>query len=313
MSAPFLSLAVLSLAIVGRAIADEGIDGVTAVSSKVSKDYVRKKSPDGSFVPEYFAFGEGGKWEGEFNDVTIDKLRFIDVARVIAAPLAGRKYLPARDPAKTSLLIMVYWGTTAVPEAASNSTAYDQARIAMNALGTPKADTSSKGFHSLGSGSSHNGNSMGDDAMAAWSAAMTMLNMVNQQRTTTDFRNALMLGYDSPGLIGTDYGNNVKGTALSRNRDDLFAEIEENRYFVVLMAYDFQLLWKQKKHKLLWETRFSIRERSNQFDKALPAMALYASRYFGEPTNGLIRERLLQGNVEVGAPSLIEFIADPKK
>jgi hypothetical protein len=200
-----------------------------------------------------------------------------------------------------------------VPEAAANSTAYDQARIAMNGLGTPKADTSSKGFHSLGSGSSHNGNSMGDDAMAAWSSAITMLNMVNQQRTTTDFRNALMLGYDSPGLIGTDYGNNVKGTALSTNRDDLFAEIEENRYFVVLMAYDFQVLWKKKEHALLWETRFSVSERRNAFDKALPVMAQYASRYFGESSDGLIRDRVPQGNVEVKAPSLIEFVPDPKK
>jgi len=38
---------------------------------------------------------------------------------------------------------------------------------------------------------------------------------------------------------------------------------------VVLMAYDFQLLWKEKKHKLLWETRFSIRQRHNDFDRQL--------------------------------------------
>jgi hypothetical protein len=306
-------MACFSMFLVSTTWADEGVEGVTAVSSKVSKDYARKKLPDGSFEPEYYAFGEGGKWEGEFNDATMDKLHFIDVARVIAPALAGRKYLPARDPAKTGLLIMLYWGTTAVPEAASNSVAYEETRMAMKALGTPQADMSSKGYHSLGSGSSHNGNGVGNAALSDWSAAMTMLNMVNQQRTQTDYSNALMIGYDSPGLIGTDYGNNIKGTALRTTRDDLFAEIEENRYFVVLMAYDFQLMWKKKEHKLLWETRFSVSERRNAFDKALPVMAQYASRFFGEPSNGLIRDRIPQGNVEVGAPSLIEFIADPKK
>ena len=48
------------------------------------------------------------------------------------------------------------------------------------------------------------------------------------------------------------------GTPMEHRRTDLFQEIEQQRYFVVLMAYDFQLMWKAKKHKLLWETRFSV-------------------------------------------------------
>ena len=82
---------------------------------------------------------------------------------------------------------------------------------------------------------------------------------------------------------------------------------------MVLMAYDFQLLWKQRRHKLLWETRFSINERSNQFDRALPAMAQYASRYFGQASNGLLRMRVPEGNVEVHEPTLIEFLSEPRK
>ncbi len=97
------------------------------------------------------------------------------------------------------------------------------------------------------------------------------------------------------------------------DRDDLYAEIRENRYFVVLMAYDFQVLWKQRRHKLLWETRFSISAHRNQFDKALPVMAQYASRYFGQASDGLLRMRVPEGNVEVHEPTLIEFLPEPKK
>jgi hypothetical protein len=79
------------------------------------------------------------------------------------------------------------------------------------------------------------------------------------------------------------------------------------------MAYDFQLLWKEKKHKLLWETRFSISERRNQFDKALPIMARYASQYFGQASNGLVRTRVPEGNVDIKEPTLIEFLSEPKK
>jgi hypothetical protein len=301
------------LLLTGRAAsADDAVEGVTAVASKVSRDYVRAKLPNGSFQPEAYAFGEGGNWGGELRDLTIDRLKFVDVAKVIAAPLASQKYLPATDPRDTRLLIMVYWGTTAVPEPYSDSMAYDQFSMASQGLGTPKVDSSSKGYHALSSGNTRTGGG-GGDADAKWSAAAIMLTMVNRARDRMDFSNALMLGYDSPGLIGTEQGNYARGTAFGVDRDDLYTEIEENRYFVVLMAYDFQLLWKEKKHKLLWETRFSISERHNRFDKALPVMARYASQYFGQDSNGLLRTRVPEGKVEVKEPTLIEFLSGADK
>ncbi len=130
--------------------------------------------------------------------------------------------------------------------------------------------------------------------------ATVLLNMENHQHDATDFKNAAMLGYDAAGVIGTDYGLELRRTPQRVRRDELISEIEENRYFVVLMAYDFQLMWKHKKHKLLWETRFSISERRNQFDKALPVMAQYASRYFGQDSRGLMRTRVPEGRVEIG-------------
>jgi hypothetical protein len=95
-------------------------------------------------------------------------------------------------------------------------------------------------------------------------------------------------------------------TALSNIRDDLISEIEFNRYFVVLMAYDFQMTWKQKKHKLLWTTRFSIPQHNNEFSGQLKGMADYASQYFGQNVPGLVRTVLPEGNVEVGVPRAVE-------
>ena len=299
--------------------ASEGLEGVTAVASKASKDYVRTKLPDGSYRPEYYAFGEGGKWAGELSDLSIDKLHFMDVAKVIAAPLAARRYLPAKDPRNTKLLIMVYWGTTAVPPPTSTSIAYDNLSLVQNKIAQAKGQAAADAAAATaGFGNTHyhphDANAgVSDSLMDQLSSAMSILNMENAQRDRTDFKNALMLGYDSPGLIGTEEGQYVRGTALAVDRDDLYNEIEENRYFVVLMAYDFQLLWKQKKHKLLWETRFSISERHNQFDKALPLMTRYASQYFGQSSDGLVRTRVPEGSIEIKDPTLIEFVNEPKK
>jgi hypothetical protein len=91
----------------------------------------------------------------------------------------------------------------------------------------------------------------------------------------------------------------------------LIDDVEDDRYFVVLMAYDFQLLWKEKKHKLLWETRFSIRQRRNAFDQQLAAMAQYASRYFGQDSHGLIRQPIPEGQVILGELKVVGV--DPEK
>ena len=283
------------------AVAADGVDGFTAVSSKVAKDYVRTKLPDGSFQPELYAFGKGGKWAGEISDSTIDTLNFTDIAKVIAVPLSAQRYLPASDPAKTRLLIMVYWGTTAVPGTTSASSAYNHFGSAQVTL---QFDLNPLNKVPV---------AIQNAAISDFSAATLMLNIENRKNDRTDFANALMLGYDSPGLIGTEKADYVRGTAFQTDRDDLYREIEENRYFVVLMAYDFQLLWKERKHKLLWETRFSISERRNQFDKALPVMARYASQYFGQASDGLVRTRVPEGNVDVKEPTLIEFLPEPKK
>lgn len=238
--------------------AAEGAEGMTAVSSEVFKGYTRPKLPDGSVQPEDYAFGNGGSLGGPFPDPTIDKLSFMDVARVIAVPLAEQKYFPAKDPDKTKLLIMLYWGTTVT-------------------AGRPRGE---------------------DD---------------NRIRDHIDYQNSQLLGYDTEGLIGTEYGANLELTALRWHRRDLVAEIEYNRYVVVMMAYDFQSLRSHKVLKPLWETRFSLNQKSNEFDKALPAMARIASRYFGTDSKGLVRTPVPRGDVEVGEPTLIELLPADRK
>jgi len=274
-----------------------GLNGIEAVASKVAPDYIREKQPDGTFKTEFYAFGKGGDWGGPIKDDSIDKVDFMDVARTIAPALAGQQYAPARDPKTTKLLVMVYWGTTTVPQPYENDPLYQAYYQALEE------------YHLLLSGIPP----QVDEANAVLTAGLHQLEIENHIRDRLDFKNAGMLGYDMSGLIGTERGNYLSHTALRTERNDEVDEIEANRYFVVLMAYDFQLLMKSKKHKLLWAARFSINELHNQFDKALPAMAQYASKYFGQPSNGLIRERLLNPDVKIGEPTLIQFLGDEKK
>ena len=280
----------------------------TAIASVVSKDYVRSKLPNGSFQPETYAFGLGGYWSGDTSDKSIDGHPFMEVAKVIASPLQLQNYLPTNDAKTTKLLIMVYWGTTIPPRAATETMAFQNAASTMAALqraksaSMPRQPTTSDAIKGI------RGSVQGppDEENAATSAMMA-LQAENAMRRRIDVKNASMLGYDSL----WDATANLEGTPLDTRRNDMLDELEEGRYFVVLMAYDFQLMWKEKKHKLLWETRFSISQHRHAFDRELPAMALSAARYFGQDSHGLVRKPL-QENVTLGELKILGIEPDNK-
>jgi hypothetical protein len=278
-----------------------GENDITAVSGRTSPGYVRARQGDGSYVPEAYSFGKGGVWQGAMQDPSMDKLSFLSIAHMIATPLAGQHYYPSTDPAKTKLLIMVYWGTTRAPEHANDSNGSINMQLANAAVSNAAAEA--KGLSAQGASAV---NSAADEQL---SSALAMMQAENKQRERDDLANIKMLGYDS-WLEKT--GGDLRGTAFEQNKRDLYTEVEENRYFVVLMAYNFQLLWKQKKHQFLWETRFSIRQRHHEFDKDLPVMAQYAARYFGQDSHGLVHDAIPLGQVEIGDVKSLGEVAPQK-
>jgi hypothetical protein len=311
-----LRLAVL-LAVAGASLAGQPAtraaegEEITAVSSVASEGYVRTKLPDGTFRPETYAFGEGGHMGGPMRDDTVDSLKFMSIARTVAGPLASQKYLPSKDPKQTGLLIMVYWGTTTGTSGASNSAEYQNLQASQTSSlpqPTPPPPTSAAMMaSSAGSKTSAQESAIMDQvAKQNFNSALATVAMEDKQRGQADSQNAMLLGYDTE--LATTEGQ--EKTALRHKREDLIAEIEDNRYFVVLMAYDFQAVWKEKKHKLLWVTRISIRQQGNDFGKALPAMTQYASQYFGVDTNGLIRKPLPEGHVDIGETKTIGVVPD---
>lgn len=288
---------------------------VVAVSAKVSPDYVRTKLPDGKFAAEHYTFGNGGRWAGPMRDLDFEKMKFDDVVRDIAPPLRERNYLPGLEPKKVNLLIMVYWGTTdgsggSGREVVMNNLANAQASLS-RALEKVAAVSQASGNVTQASGWSVARGSLflpgtnqealvarieADDAESEFDAVLAANRSVNRQRDRMLVQNAGMLGYDSE-LEAADSLGFVAGQV---RRQDIVDELEDNRYFVVLMAYDFPLLMKEKKAKLLWETRYSVRQRGLDFSKSLAAITEQASRYFGQDSHGLLRKPLPEGHVTLG-------------
>jgi hypothetical protein len=303
--------------------ADDDSGNVTVVSAKVSTDYVRTRLPDGTYQAESYAFGDGGHWTGTVVDGSLDKLKFIDVARAIAYPLAKQSFLPTDNPRTTKQLIMVYWGRTLTPErfqssvasdilqrASANQAAHKSANEQFSTFGgetvVPPAVAMPCGkFDPATTVDQVTGQIDADNAMTS---AMSLVSAENHSRDLMDAKNASLLGYDT----WWDSTASFKGTPLEHRRQDMLDELEHDRYFVILMAYDFQGIWKQKKHKLLWETRFSVRQRGVDFDKALPLMVKNAAKYFGQDSHGLLHEELPTGRVDVGKIETLGTVAATK-
>ena len=269
-----------------------GGGALTAVYSRTSKDYARAQNPDGSFQQEGYVFKEGGNFGGPRVDVTMDKLNFDDISKVLVGPLSAQGYVQREDPMATKLLILVYWGTTIVPDDLNPRDRRESVQLNEQALIAGDSVNGSTGAAGAV-------NLQHFQSLMQQSSAFSY--MEASQDSQTDAASANILGYTDE--IFRTSPRDPKMATLKQ-------EIERDRYYVVLLAYDYMAARRFGQHDLLWETRFSIQEQGNDFEQAFPLMASIAGKYFGQESHGLIHTNLGEGHVEVGEPKSLGTVPD---
>jgi len=285
----------------------------TTVSSTVYNGYTRVKQSGGTFKPETYSFGEGQFSGGAMRDPSIDGFPFLKLARVLAPYLARQNYLPTRALDQTDLIIVVHWGTTIPYDQGVYRNAIDGLSMAMT-TGMAAAQTfgtSPGALEGGGSPTGATGNALGAQLDGEIASALMLVEMEDRQRDQANARNAALLGY----LPELNRLGELKSSfaGFGTRYQDLVVDLEEDRYFVILAAYDFHAAWKEKKLKLLWITRVSIRERGNRFDEQLAAMLASAAPYFGRDTPGLMRGFAPEGKVKIGEPKVVGVAPEPRK
>lgn len=257
---------------------EEGVK--TSVFARAHHGYHRTTLPDGNVKIETYALADGGASNPGLADRSLDGLSFEQIARVLLKPLADRHYAPSSDPEKTDLLIIVSYGRTVGTGDAGDSPAHHDFYSQMQTLSDEQRE----------------GGSLQKTGRHPLDSLLTRIGMENQQRDRADQRNAQLLGYQDE-LARTD--TIAQYSAGGIYRGDLIADVEEDRYFVILVACDFRAATKEKKIRPLWSMRFNTAARGRDFVKTLPVMASLASRYFGEDSNGLLREDVPAGKIEL--------------
>jgi len=277
------------------------VEPSVAVFAQTYPGYARTVQADGSFKPETYAFGEGGSWGLDEPPPGKEKLTFMRVARAAARSLARANYVSTAKPDKTDLFILVYWGRTLGSRDAIHGFAGSpQVGSNITPVGNSGMGAGRNAIAAGGLGNSHNNTF---DASAAMQEALIEQSLEeNRLRDPIDRENARIVGFG-------DALDQAKVYFYRTTSMDVRAQVEANRYYVVLHAYDFRTAWKDKQLKPCWTARISIDEDESEFADALDRMLATASRYFGGDS-GLHRDVPPEGKVKLGTLKAIETVPE---
>lgn len=260
-----------------------------AVSATAAPDYVRPHDGVAGLRPAGYIVTPGHHVESGTRDRSIEALTFNQLVGRLAPDLARQRYFPARSADTADLLIVVHWGVSQVYDDPQKDSRMDALK---NALPELQAQVRENG--------------MGD--AAPMNDIYDSLEWAQDNSRAAFWRNARLLGYVRElQRFGAENGYQSDREKL------LSAELSEERYFVVLMAYDYQAMKQEKRSKLLWTTRLSVRTAGNNFTEALPVLAQAGSHVFGKEVEGLVHAKanLREGRVTFGEMKVLGVVETP--
>lgn len=238
-----------------------------------------------------------------FNDTPMDRylarMEFRTIATTLAQDLRKNSYLPAPSLLDADLVLVVHWGVTQAIETAADATQYDQdlVRVAANAAEEARTQLDDPAVR----------NNLEAVKQAQLEATQAQLDLRNQTSLSLSMNrrdeghqqsNMELLGLQNA-LYEAD-----KGMFVSELGETLRLMINEERYFIVVMAYDAKALREGRKRRV-WTMRGSIRAAGVNFAIALDRISGAAANAFGRPQSGLAFEigkdrRVKEGKVEIG-------------
>lgn len=276
----------------------------TMAHTVVSPDYQREQLPNGRWKPETYAIAMGQMLDPTGEDDSLTTLSTEDMAEIIANALYKEDFLPETNPEETDLLIVVNWGKTIPYHDGLQQHSLDRMADAVNGMNQANLEL---GTDSPGLGSGGNVSAGSNQFEAELETMLTVQSMSDRARHQANAYNAALLGF-APDMADL-HSSELVGGPQRLLLDDLEDEIESERYFVILQAYDFPELIQNKAKRILWMTRFSIRAKGRQFDQEFANMTNAASKVFGIKSNRLSRG-LLPGDTSLGEIEVVGTVEE---
>ena len=249
------------------------------IKAVASDEYLKERALNENKKIQTYQFIKGRYFKGLTNNKGMEKITFNDIVQDMAVHLRKQDYYPNPVLGEGDLLIAVHYGVTDFEESYEDMwgiTSYEE-------LGYTDA------VASAGAG----GTALDPaalDAINNLSFNINSTNAVAGANEQSSFFKAQLIGMEEA------FYNNVS----PQDEYELKTLLQEERYFVILMAYDYNTV-KQGKPELLWSTRYSIRAVGQNFEDAIKGMNVVAADFYGKNLPKLTRKRFDDdSSVEIG-------------
>lgn len=298
------------LLLLAACLAANGARGerLVVLRSTAQPEYLQaRKRADGTLRPETYVFMPGKFFPSESQDASLEKTPFLAVARQLAPHLATQAYLPAASLKEAGLLLVVHWGGTSRGEKSFNLDTsglenINSANEQMEAAAVFEAEQLAEG-----------------NLMPSIMSVQPGLD----QQVSNEVVN--LRSDQVQGAIRSESSAQLLGIlpALTRERNNLiFSEkyralhemTSEERYFLIVMAYDAPELLRTGRLRPRWTLRASIRSAGVNFPMAMDRVGAVAARYFGQAQDDVVLEqaKVTKGKVEMGDIKIINYSAPAK-
>ncbi len=242
-------------------------DGATrvAVRAVASEQYLKEQVENESSKAETYQFIKGRYFEPSSVNKGMVQFTFEEIALDIAQRLAEQDYYPNPTQGEGDLLIVVHYGITEVGESMQELMGW----TSMDDMGL--SDQSGSSVESVA------------NSLAQLESVMNSMDTVGSIKEKGAQSNSGLLGMEEA-FEGHPH------LELSRETE-LKAMLDEERYFVILMAYDYPKIMNDGKWELEWSTRYSTRAVGKRFEDAIKDMNVVAGGFFGKNVDGLKQRR----------------------
>jgi hypothetical protein len=266
---------------------------MVTIRSVVDPRYAAQRAESKPPKPETYVFAKGEFSRGIAYDSGLERMSFLQMAQMLAVDLKKQNFVPAKSVTNTDLVIVVHWGVTLGRDKGMDEFLFDPDRLRQAAEGMETAQALEEEDPIANSGAV-------GAAAADFRVEMDIASSMQGSDSVRSATNAELLGLRS--AIEKE-NESLFGSAEA---DMLRSMIDEERYFIILMAYDGPAL-RQGKKRRVWITRMSIRAAGVNFHMAIDRMSGAAALLHATPQKRFVMERTKdrKGAVEIGELKVI--------
>lgn len=284
-----LSQLLLAVALLCLAAAPAHAKKRVAVKTDASPAFLELREQ--SERPLTYVFAEGEFFGDSTRGNKIAKTELRSILEMLAEDMVQQNFFPTTDTAAADMLIVVHWGGLEKPDDPTRLMALERAFEGLR----ESAIQQSAG----GGGESDPFNSF--DPMETRFEMLQHSTDVQSDQMSED-RIARIIGFDE------ELAKERQKPFASTLEETLLHQLQEERYLVILMAWDNKALAADGSKELLWTARLSMKALGSNFEEAVALMSGAAADFYGTDSGGL-KTRVYKRSeykVEMGEIEVVE-------